>query len=70
MKLQLEHWAGFKIEAGYYRHNRGDRCTIRIGRRAVSLLVGEESDAMAPAIELAGVGAFGFVFGVAISVLI
>ena len=79
MKLQFEHWAGFKLEAGYYRHNRGDRYTLRIGRRAVSLLVDNtidaiyvngKTDSITPAIELAGVGAFGFVFGVAISTLL
>ena len=75
MKLQFEHWAGFKLEAGFYRHNRGDRYTLRIGRRAVSLLVDNTIDAIyvngkSESIELASVGAFGFTFGVAISTLI
>ena len=75
MKLQFENWAGFKLEAGYYRHNRGDRYTLRIGRRAVSLLVDNTIDAIhvngkSESIELASVGAFGFLFGVAISTLI
>ena len=79
MKLQFEHWAGFKLEAGFYRHNRGDRYTLRIGRRAVSLLVGNtidaihvngKTDSITPAIDLASVGALGFTFGVAISTLI
>lgn len=77
MKLQFEHWAGFKVEAGFYRHNRGDRYTLRIGRRAVSILVDNTINAIiidgksvSSAIELASVGAFGFVFGVAISTLI
>ena len=70
MKLQFEHWAGWKIQAGFYRHPKSDRITVRFGRNAISLLISGEADTITPALELAGVGAFGFTFGVALSTLI
>lgn len=58
------------MQVGFYRHQKADRITVRVGRRAVSLLVNGEADSITPALELASVGAFGFTFGVAISTLL
>ena len=70
MKLQYEKWAGWKIQAGFHRHQKADRITVRFGHDAISLLITGGDAAITPALELASVGAFGFVLGVAISTLI